>query len=696
MQKILIIEDNKNLAFFIQKYLQKKEFEVNLSFDGVNALKAFANEKYDLLLVDIKIPLMDGETVCKKIRASNIGKEIPIIMMSGFFKDPTEIAKLKKELRLSGFLNKPFPFDEFLSLIKSSLLPERAELPSSSQTATARNINKKPPSIKQEVTSLTTKPFKGRFEENPFDKILSFIHQKKITGTLLAGKEMRKKKFFFLGGSPIEVDVSSEDDDFGNYLMHKDIISMAELRAYEDSKGSNKPDPRDIFIKMGALSRDQFATESRSYLKDNLIDCFSWRSGLYLFEPKPPGITVPYSARVEMPYIIHEGFKKHLSPSRVSSFMEKKGKLYLSRSNNFYNLQNHISGEAIFETVSDLLEGNHTVTGIINAVDIENESALSIIYILDYLSMINFSASPHKSEAVPSFPIREPIPIQQEEKTIVLQEEFEDLGEELNLLADELEGLENEETTKVASDSVGKDEEELRKEWKRIEGKNYYEIFNLTQSNYSFNGLKKAYFDLTKKFSPEKFIACSGDILTLSEEFLSKISTAYNTLSNVVEKENYDELIESSDSITKGAGKEEKKFQAQIQFQSGKVFLEDGEYESAEKSFMNCINIFSKKPEYYSYLALAIYNNPANRGNITSVAKTKELVNKSLKLGKLSIAYALKGSILLDEGNLSLAEAELNKALKINPANKTAIKKLEIIAEKREQDKKGLFSRIFK
>jgi len=72
-------------------------------------------------------------------------------------------------------------------------------------------------------------------------------------------------------------------------------------------------------------------------------------------------------------------------------------------------------------------------------------------------------------------------------------------------------------------------------------------------------------------------------------------------------------------------------------------------------------------------------------------------VNKSLIWEKTSIAYALKGTMLLDEGLSNLAEAEFNKALRLNPRNRTALKKLEEMRErKEEEEKRGFFQKMFK
>ena len=91
MANILIAEDNQKLALFIQEFLRKKGHESNIALDGLNALKSFAKGSYDLLLVDMKLPVMEGEAVCAKVRASEKGKAIPIILISGAQKSTEEI-----------------------------------------------------------------------------------------------------------------------------------------------------------------------------------------------------------------------------------------------------------------------------------------------------------------------------------------------------------------------------------------------------------------------------------------------------------------------------------------------------------------------------------------------------------------------------------------------------------------------------
>ncbi|MDH4163828.1 MAG: response regulator, partial [Nitrospirota bacterium] len=264
MANILIIEDNEQLADLIGQYLQKKGMTAHIAPDGVNALRYFASGNYDLLLVDLRLPLMNGDEVCRKVRESAKGKNVPIIMMSGYVNDPEEIDRLKKEFTLTNFLVKPFSSEMLYSLISASLQARPAE--------PARQVSQQPA------------PIKGDLERSPFEQVLLYLFLKHGTGILTAERDGSSRRFFFLDGAATDVEVMEEKDDFGNYLARKNIANATELQEYENRRKPGMEDPRDIFIKMGCLTPRRFQEENLTYLHDRLLDCFSWKSGTVLFE----------------------------------------------------------------------------------------------------------------------------------------------------------------------------------------------------------------------------------------------------------------------------------------------------------------------------------------------------------------------------------------------------------------------------
>ncbi len=683
MPKVLIIEDHEKLAHFIQQFLQKKGVEADLFLDGFRGLGAFSKGAYDLLIIDLELPLMDGRTLCQEVRSSEKGKDLPIIMMSGAVKDPADMEALTKEFNLSAFFTKPFQFDQFAIPVREALTKRKPAAPPAAPS----------PAPEENAPQAV---LKGRLSERPFDMVLNLINNKKLSGTLLLKGKAKRKKIFFLGGAPLDLLASPEEENFGNYLLQKGLVSMVELSEYESLRKKERGDPRNIFIQMGCLSPEKFAEENRHYIIDNLVDAFSWQDGLFAFEPKPSFIPFNHNAAADLPLVFFTGFGKHAAPARTNRFFDEKSGFFLSKSLAFYQYQSHLAGNSLAGKLLALIDGTRTCSDIIGAAGGEDQKALVFLFTLDALKMLSFSKEPKQAESAPPFPIREREVV---EAAAAKEDEFEDLGEELSLLSDELEGIETMQQPGPEAASGGEMnalEEELKAELERVKGKNYYEVFRMTPNSYSFNSLKKTYFEITRKFSPDKFFASSGEMMSLDEELLSIVAEAYETLSNVVSKESYDEHLDSQEESSLSGGEEDIKMKLQIQFQSGKIFLEEGQYDGAKKAFSNCIEMAPKKPEYLAYMALAIYNNPANRGSKATTTQAKDLINKSLALGKLSIAYALKGAILFDDGNLSLAEAEFNKALKINPNNRTSMKKLEEIRERREKEKGGLFKRMFK
>lgn len=680
MTNILIIEDNEKLAQLIQQYLQKKGMNAVMSSDGTSAFHTFSEGNYDLILADIKLPSLSGDMLCKKVRESSKGVDIPIILMSGITKEPAEIERMTKELNLSGFLIKPFPSERLYTQIKDALSAKKVA--ATATQSSPQSINRPNPN------------FKGFLDKTPFERLLFVIMERRGAGILTLTCGARMRKFYFVCGAPVDVVLLPESDNFGNYMVQRKLASLEEYNEYEErKKKGGEEDPRDIFIKMGCLTIERFQEENRNYLLERLIDCFSWKSGTFLFEQKTTFMTSFHSAYAYLPHIFYEGLKKNIFPDRINTFFEQKGKMYIGKTSEFFEYRNYLPLEQHSEELFDLIDGSRTCSEIIASIDMADESLPALIYMLDYIKVLSFTAKPQEIKNFPAFPVRGKVA----KITEQVEEQYEDPGEELINLADELEGIGGMEAASPVNEeneALSRLEEGLKLELEGIKDKNYYEIFDMTANTFSFDSLKKAYFALTRTYGPEKFFASSGEVMSLAEEFLSKVSDAYSTLSNVVSKENYDELISSQG--VKPGGEEERDFYVQIQFQSGKVFLEQGQYESAEKAFMNCVNIDSNKPEYQAYLAVAIYSNPSNRGNPSAVKRAKELVNKSLQYGKLSIAYALKGTMLLDEGSMILAEAEFTKALKLNPNNKTALKKMDLIREKRDQEKRGLFQKIFK
>src|SRR5688572_2176973 len=115
--KILLVEDERKIAFAIQKGLEEQGYEVQVAFDGTEGEKVFMQHNFDLVILDIKLPGINGYQLSRIIRRHK--EDIPILMLTAL---GTVDDKLEGfEAGADDYLVKPFAFKELLARIKSLL-----------------------------------------------------------------------------------------------------------------------------------------------------------------------------------------------------------------------------------------------------------------------------------------------------------------------------------------------------------------------------------------------------------------------------------------------------------------------------------------------------------------------------------------------------------------------------------------------
>jgi two-component system, OmpR family, copper resistance phosphate regulon response regulator CusR len=119
---ILLIEDEIKLSQLIKEELVAKGYTVDIAHNSATAEKLFAQQKYNLLLLDINIPGKNGFELCKIFRASNL--KVPIIMLTALGEIQDKIDAF--DLGVDDYITKPFHFDELFARIKVFL--KRTEL----------------------------------------------------------------------------------------------------------------------------------------------------------------------------------------------------------------------------------------------------------------------------------------------------------------------------------------------------------------------------------------------------------------------------------------------------------------------------------------------------------------------------------------------------------------------------------------
>ncbi len=121
--RILIIEDEKRIASFIERGLKEERYVVDSAHTGEKGMFLAEVNPYDLIILDIMLPDIDGISICKRLRDAGIS--VPILMLTA--KNRVQDKVLGLDSGADDYLTKPFAFEEFLARVRALLRKNRED-----------------------------------------------------------------------------------------------------------------------------------------------------------------------------------------------------------------------------------------------------------------------------------------------------------------------------------------------------------------------------------------------------------------------------------------------------------------------------------------------------------------------------------------------------------------------------------------
>ena len=203
MQKILIVEDDLDIQDLLKNFLQEVGYETAIARDGMEAISLFSSAHFDLILLDIMLPKIDGFTVCELIRRQS---QVPIIMLTALNGEEEQIKGL--DLQVDDYITKPFSMPILIRKIaavlrRSTTIPDQEH-----QTISYKNLildlDSYSASVNGESRELTQREFEvlrelllnqGRVftRQNLLDRLwkYDFLGDERVVDTHI--KNLRKK-----------------------------------------------------------------------------------------------------------------------------------------------------------------------------------------------------------------------------------------------------------------------------------------------------------------------------------------------------------------------------------------------------------------------------------------------------------------------------------------------------------------------
>lgn len=160
-KKVLIVEDEPDIAQLVKLYLEKEGFHANIATSGVEALKLIKSDRPDLLILDLMLPEIDGIEVCKKVRTTPDTALLPIIMLTAKAEESDTIIGL--ELGADDYVTKPFSPKALVARVKALFRRlERTDDPKQSSFSfgpLVMDLSRHEVTVKGKEVSLTAKEF---------------------------------------------------------------------------------------------------------------------------------------------------------------------------------------------------------------------------------------------------------------------------------------------------------------------------------------------------------------------------------------------------------------------------------------------------------------------------------------------------------------------------------------------------------
>ncbi|MEW5738060.1 MAG: response regulator, partial [Myxococcota bacterium] len=383
---ILIVDDDRSTQRVLADALTKQGFVVTVERDGEWAVKTFEKKAFDAVLLDLLLPALNGYEVAQRMRSTARGKRVPIIMISGVYKNAIHQREAVQKHGAFAFLEKPIDLQKLYDTLHDALgdrypRPKPPEPPpppleedektgefmaDDSQREEVEAVETEARKVQSQATGLTAR---GDFAQRSFAEVLAEVYRWRASGALLLRRAKVKKIVYFRDGNPELVKSNLLVECLGKILVREKMISEAECEESLKRMKATKRMQGTILIDMGCISPHNLQYALHVQLQEKLFDVFRWDTGEYQFNPRVALPPEPVSLGMTCAQLIFEGVRKSYDAARLKKAFAGVDHLYVHPSDDpLQALQDAGLGEEEKELL--LLADGHKTVATLRALEI--------------------------------------------------------------------------------------------------------------------------------------------------------------------------------------------------------------------------------------------------------------------------------------------------------------------------------------
>ncbi|HET9036313.1 MAG TPA: response regulator [Myxococcaceae bacterium] len=677
---VLVVDDDRNVQRMLADALTRAGFRVTVERDGEAALAAFERQTFDVVLLDVLLPALNGYEVARRIKSTPRGERIPVLMLSGIYKTKLHQAQAVERHGAAGFVEKPFKLNQLFGKLEGVLgerfpkppppthsngSPEPASEPLADPRAQAEAslVEFTADSTATDEAGTGAAPAsapavdRGTFATRAFPELLADLQRRRATGGLLLRRDKVKKIVFFRGGVPESVKSNRLSECLGRVMVRERMISEADC---EESLKRMKTSGRQqgtVLIEMGCISPHNLRYALELQLRLKLLEVFGWAKGEFQFNPRaqPP----PETVRLQMSTagIVHEGIKRSYAAGRIHAALgEIAGKYVHPAEDPLFAAQDMSLGEEEAGLLA-LMDGSRTVRELRRRGPLSPLDTDRFLYALLCSQMVELRRE-RRTGPPPAPPLRV--------TAAAAVDQPWDEDEEVLELEDEVAG----------DDDEGHLRERLLGALAAMRRMDYFELLGL-RHDAPPDAVRSAAVELLREYRVDG-PASSAEVETVVHQIAELVGKAHDTLIDAAARARYEAELRAGGVKHEVGEAVGRMLEAESAFRRGEQLLAAGDLPGAHAAFSEAVRLQPEEGEFLALLgwsthARAPSDAVAGREALTLLA---EAVERSPTLDR---AHLYKGHVHKALGQNGEAQGEYEKAVECNPGCTEALRELSIL-----------------
>lgn len=664
--RILVVEDDEQLQRLFVTLLQRDPQlaraapELVVATDGLEGLAAIESSRFDLLIVDLLLPKLDGFELCRRLRKLPHGADVPVLVTSAIYRDAKLIAQLEAETRCT-FFAKPFVIPEILTAMRERLgIGVGARATHRAAAATA------PMAFDPRAEF----PTDGSLQDFTPPRLLLEAWERRVSGHLVMTRSKTQKSIALVEGVPVQVVSNLRNETLGHFLVaRRQITEEQHQHALRHAKEKNERLGAAL-VDLGLVTRATLLAELIAQHEHKIVTLLRWNDGEFRFTEGTPNERPP--GPVNLPQLLFAGLRRTArTDERARTLVDDEGTLELAP--RWKRVRETFLGVFGSDEVP-LLEQRPQLRGLLEQAA-GGEQFGPLVVQIDTLLICGLATLTETNEATsasPSPPTPAPTAPPSPDLLATIFDPEESSKPRPVLVTPSGVPIEGDIADRVALEVLVLDL------YLRALGKNHYQLLDL-DIDATDDAITAAFRRRVAQTRSERFASISGAELDKLREIQRWIQEAYDVLRDPEARRAYDLALRRSRTVAPS-------LDAELRSQLAIEHLTEGDGQGACRLLAEAIRMAPEQPDYHALLGWALFVDGGGldgeaTAQSSAAAAAHAAIGQALALDRNHVpSHHYLATIATHLGNIDEALDRYERLLAIDPWNADALQRYETIA----------------